>query len=164
MTVVASNPGMCPGRCRVGGFSIRGFSLIELMVVVVVIGILAAIGFPSYQDYVRRGNRSSAQQLMLEIASKEGQYIIDARQYTATVGSGGLNIPNRDGWTCTTASTTPQCSNSYYTLAVTVDNAATPPSYSMTATAIGTQVADGNLTLNSLGTKTRLVSSVDKGW
>lgn len=164
MAVVTRRPEVNPGRVRMNGFSIRGFSLIELMVVLVVIGILAAIGFPSYQDYVRRGNRSSAQQLMLEIASKQGQYIIDARQYSAIIGSGGLNIANRDGWTCTTTSATPQCSNSYYTVAVTVDNAATPPSYTMTSTAISTQAADGNLTLNSTGAKTRMVSSVDKGW
>ena len=70
-----------------------------------VIGILAAVGFPSYQQYTRKANRSSAQQLMLEIASKEAQYILDARQYTDIIGSGGLNIANRDNWTCTTTAT-----------------------------------------------------------
>lgn len=143
-----------------------GFSLIEVMVVVAVLGILAGIGFPSYQDYVRRGHRSSAQQLIMEIATKQGQYILDARAYTDIIGAGttGLNIANRDGWTCTTTSAAPQCSNSYYTLAITVDNAATPPSFTMTATAIGTQVPDGNLTYNNTGAKSRLVSGVDKGW
>lgn len=143
-----------------------GFSLIEVMVVVAVLGILSAIAFPSYQDYVRRGHRSSAEQLIMEIASKQGQYILDARAYTDIIGAGtnGLNIANRDGWTCTTTSTAPQCSNSYYTLAITVDNTATPPTFSMTATAIGTQVPDGNITYNSTGAKSRLVGGVDKGW
>lgn len=141
-----------------------GFSLIELMVVVAVIGILAGVGFPSYQQYVRKGNRSSAQQLMLEIASKQAQYILDARQYTDIAGSGGLNIGARDGWTCTNSATPPQCSHSKYTLALTVDNTATPPTFSMTATAIASQVDDGNLTYNSQGAKTRMVSGTDQGW
>ncbi len=146
--------------------STAGFTLIEVMIVVVIIAILAAIGFPSYQDYVRRGNRSSAEQIIMEIASKQGQYILDARAYTDIIGAGtnGLNIANRDNWTCTTTSAQPQCSNSYYTLAVTVDNTATPPTFSMRATAIGNQVADGYLTYTSTGAKTRMVSGVDKGW
>lgn len=152
--------GFMPARPAGSG----GFSLIELMTVVVVIAILAAIALPSYQRYMQRGQRSSAQQLMMEIASKQGQYILDARQYTAIVGSGGLNIASRDGWTCTTSATTPQCSNTYYQLALTVDNTATPPTFTMTATAIGSQVSDGNLTYNSVGTKTRMVGGVDQGW
>lgn len=141
-----------------------GFTLIELMVVVAVIGILAGVAFPSYQQYVRKGNRSSAQQLMLEIASKQTQYILDAREYTAIMGTGGLNIGSRDGWTCTATATQPQCSNTKYTLAVTVDNTATPPTFSMTATAIASQIPDGNLTYNNLGAKTRMVSGTDQGW
>jgi type IV pilus assembly protein PilE len=141
-----------------------GFTLIEVMVVVAIIGILAAIAFPSYQDYVRRGNRSSAQQLMMEIASRESQYILDARAYTAIVGSGGLNIPNRDGWTCTSTATAPQCSNTHYQISVTVDNAATPPTFAISSAPQANQVADGTLTYNSVGSKTRMVSGVDKGW
>lgn len=144
----------------------RGFSLIELMVALAIIGVLAAVGFPSYQQYTRKANRSSAQQLMLEIASKEAQYILDARQYTDVIGSGGLNIANRDSWTCTTTATTPQCSNTYYQLSVTVDNTATPPTFSISAapTTTGKQNLDGTLTYNSTGAKTRLVSNVDQGW
>lgn len=141
-----------------------GFSLIELMVVVAVIGILAGIGFPSYKSYLQRSNRSSAEQLIMEIVSKQSQYILDARQYTDIIGSGGLNIASRDSWTCTTTATQPQCSNSYYQMAVTVDNTATPPTFSILATAIVNQVEDGNLTYNSTGAKSRLVSGVDKGW
>lgn len=137
-----------------------GFSLIELMIAVVIVSILAAVAWPSYQDYTRKGNRSAAQQVLLEISTKQAQYMLDARGYTATIGSGGLNIA-RDGWTCTAT-----CVNSYYTISVVVDNTATPPSFTATGTPISTsiQTSDGTLNYTNLGTKTRMVSGADKGW
>jgi type IV pilus assembly protein PilE len=46
-----------------------GFTLVELMVVIAVIGILGAIALPSYRDYVRRANRSDARETLLQVAS-----------------------------------------------------------------------------------------------
>jgi type IV pilus assembly protein PilE len=136
----------------------KGFTLIELMIVVAVIGILSAIAWPSYQNYVRRSERSKAQQLMLEISNKEQQYIVDARTYTATVGAGGLNIGNHDGWTCAAS-----CTNSRYTVSVAL-TAGPPPGFTITAAPAGTQTDDGTMTLMSTGAKTRDVAGVDKGW
>lgn len=139
--------------------STYGFTLIELMIVVVVIAVLAAVAFPSYQQYVMRSERSKAQQLMLEISNREQQYMLDARAYTATIGSAGLNIGNKDGWTCTTT-----CTNGKYVVTVTLV-AGPPPSFSISADPTGTtQAADGALTLSSTGTKTRIVGGTDKGW
>jgi len=137
-----------------------GFTLIELMIVVAVITILASVAYPSYIAYTSRAKRSDAQQMMQEIALKEGQYILDARSYTATIGTGGLNI-NRSGWTCTT-----NCTNPGYTVSVTVDNTTTPFSYTITATPVSgsSQANDGTLNLTNTGARTRMVSSVDKGW
>lgn len=117
----------------------KGFTLIELMVTLAIVGILAAIALPSYQQYIIRGNRAAAQQFMMQIASREEQYLLDARQYADTVATLDLTAP-------------PETSGKY-TFAITVANAATPPTFTITATAAGTQAVDGNLTLNSAGVK-----------
>ncbi len=138
--------------------SALGFTLIELMVVVAIIAVLAGVAFPSYQSYMRRSNRADAQQLMLNIANREQQYIIDARQYTSTIGAGGLNIASQ-GWTCAAT-----CTNSFYTVQVTADNTAAPPNFAIQANPAGSQTPDGQLKLDSVGTKQRLVNGVDQGW
>ncbi len=69
-----------------------GFTLIELMIVVAIIGTLAMIGIPSYERYVIRSNRAVAKQFMLAVANKQEQYILDARQYTDNYGAGGLGL------------------------------------------------------------------------
>jgi type IV pilus assembly protein PilE len=124
-------------------FASRGFSLVELMITIAIVGILAGIAYPSYTSYMKRSYRSQAQQLMSEIQSREVQYMLDARQYTATIGSGGLNISNKDGWTCTTT-----CTNGKYTVAVTLQ-AGPPPGFLVTATPTGNQSDDGILYLNA---------------
>jgi len=128
-----------------------GFTLLELMIVVVIVAILAAVGIPSYREYIIRGNRSAAQQLMLGIASRQEQFRLDARSYTATIGTGGLNF-TEDGWDC--ASTPTQCTNTRYTVTVPLV-VGPPPGYTITAVPIaGTQQAtDGTLTLDNLGVR-----------
>lgn len=128
----------------------RGFSLMELMIVVVIIGVLAGIAVPSYQEYNRKANRSAAQQIMLNIVQREEQYLLDARAYTTALNSTGLNIV-QDGWTCSAAS----CVNNFYTVTVAV-TAGTPPSYTVSAVPKASyQASDGTLTITSAGLRTR---------
>ncbi len=123
----------------------QGFTLIELMIVVVVMGILAAIAMPAYSKYVIRANRSAAEQFMLTVANMEEQYMLANRSYTATLGSGGLGL------------TQPQETVGKYTFTLTANNTATPPAFNISATAIGSQTGDTecrNLGLDATGAKT----------
>lgn len=70
----------------------RGFSLIELMIAIATMAILASVAYPSYGKYVARSKRSAAQGFMMEVTAAEQRYLLDARQYTQTLGSGGLGL------------------------------------------------------------------------
>lgn len=127
---------MKPGTLK----RLLGFTLTELMIVVAIIGILAMIAYPSYVQYVVRSNRSQAQQFMLDVANREEQYLLDARQY-GTLANLSLTVPSDV--------------NTYYTVTAT-PAAGPPPSYQISAAPrAGTmQASDGTLGLTDQGVKT----------
>lgn len=63
----------------------KGFSLIELLIVVAIIGILMAIALPSYNQYLIKANQAAAKAFLLEVASREEQFLIGNGSYGSLV-------------------------------------------------------------------------------
>ena len=78
---------------------IKGFTLIELMIVIAIIAILATLAYPSYQEYVKRTKRVEAQTELIGIAQKLVSYkLANGSFYGATlVNTYGANFVNKSG-------------------------------------------------------------------
>jgi type IV pilus assembly protein PilE len=76
----------------------RGFTLIELMITVAVVGILAAVVYPSYTSYARRGKIAAALGELAAVRVKLEQYYQDNRNYGTTASSCPLPMPSANGF------------------------------------------------------------------
>ena len=123
-----------------------GFSLIELMVVVAIIGILVGIGIPAYQNHMLKAHRADAQTILLDMAARQERFIAQSNTYTTNISAAsGLNMG-------TTTS-----KEGYYNLAAAACGGGTIATcYLLTATATGGQANDtdcATITFSSAGVK-----------
>lgn len=118
----------------------RGFTLIELMIAVAVIGILASIAYPSYTEFIFRSNRTEAQTELMRLANLQEQRFVDWRAYTQDMtqlgGNGDPHITESGNYS--------------------VDAAISPngDTFILTATAQGSQLRDADcptLTITETG-------------
>lgn len=116
----------------------RGFTLMELMIAVVIVGILAAIAYPSYTDHMMKTRRSDGQSALMNLSSFLESYYTDNNTYTgATLAGLGLTATSPSG---------------YYTISI---SAIAATSYTLRATPTGAQATDtcGALTLTNTNVK-----------
>ena len=118
-----------------------GFTLVELLIAVAVVGILSAIAYPAYSKYVVKGNRAAAQAYLLNLAQAETEYFADARSYATTTTALNLAPP----------------ANVSAKYNIQIDVTAGPPStFTLSAIPIvgGQQDGDGTLTIDNSGART----------
>lgn len=118
----------------------HGFTLIELMITVAIIGILAAVAYPAYLDQIRKARRAEAQAALMNIAARQQQMLLDTRSYAASVSALNVTLPGTVQQT--------------YAISLSVGTA-TVPSFTATATPSGPQAKDkcGVMTVDQTGTK-----------
>ena len=109
----------------------RGFSLIELMIVVAVVAILSAVAYPSYQHYLLVSHRVEAKNMLLDAANRQETYFMDFNRYTSSAVA--LNIPENSA------------SGFYHLVMEAADN-----TYTLFATADGAQGPDGDCIIFSI--------------
>jgi type IV pilus assembly protein PilE len=137
---------MIPGRK-----SLRGFTLVELMIVVAVVGILAAVAYPSYQESVRKGRRAGATADLAEIAQNlERHFTINNTYATFTIAA-PFNRSPRSGPV-------------FYNISFVATPART--TYVLRAVPTGVQTGDrcGTFTLSNTGAKTVSGATIGECW
>lgn len=132
----------------------RGFTLIEMAIVVAIIAILAAIALPQYQQQVRKSRRTAAKTTLLDVASREEKYYATQNKYIDLVTIGYTASPIQ----------VPSATQTFYNVTLTLG---TPTNgYTVTATPQGDQTKDlcGTYTLTNLGVQSNQNNTDNNCW
>ena len=125
----------------------KGFTLIELMIVVMIVAILAAVAYPSYQNHVMKSRRVDATGNLLSLGQYLERYFTENGRYDQDRGGTAVSLPFTKSPKDGTAT--------FYNLAFTAGEP-TATTYKLSATPVGAQAKDtdcGILTLDHTGTK-----------
>ncbi len=135
-------------------FKTKGFTLVELMIVVVVIGIISSIAYPSYQDSVRKSKRAEAKAALLQVSAEFERCFTMNGQYTTVAG--GKTCPAVSAGGVLSTASTPK---GYYNLAATV---LTTTTFTVTATPTFTDTCTFGIT--HTGVKTPTPTATNSCW
>lgn len=125
--------------------SIKGITLIELLVTISVVAILAAVAIPSYQGYLQRARRADAKTSLEQLRAAQEMWRAERGRYANNGDDGNalLTLQNTCG--------APAATVGYYNISFTV---ATRTSFTAQADSFGSQGTDGDLFIDNRGTKT----------
>ena len=132
----------------------RGFTLIELVIAMAVVGILLAIAIPSYNSYIQQGNRPTAKAALLDLAARQESYYTLNNAYASQMTALGYTQASMP---------IPSATQNYYTLTIASVTTAVPPTYVLQATpVVGSVQATDSCAIyqvDNLGNKTNVTSS-----
>ena len=134
----------------------KGFTLIEILIVVAILGVLAAIALPAYENSVIRSNRAEAKTELLIVAADQERFFSSNNSYSTDA----TPLITTDGTTRTTE-------NGFYQITVAAGGTgAIATSFVATATPQGRQTEDvcTTLTLSGTGARGATGSTVDECW
>lgn len=139
----------------------RGFTLIELMIVVVIVGIIAAVALPSYRDYVKRARRADAQIALTQVANQQERYLTQCNFYAFTLAATGSLACGTVGTSTSILIANSQSPDGHYTISMTAGNIGSTTctafscGFTITATpnSSSPQASDGKFRIDALGKK-----------